>query len=299
MSFIHLIRSHRRALAATLLAGGLFAAAPGVRAQAPDMQENFTAFNGLTGAANANAASDYGTGLFLISATSTPAGFASVLRTGAHADNKAFGYDSRNETGFVITDSSFTGFSQQTFMVALRFYYSGTTIAANNRGPIFMMYQAGASFPVFVFRVGTDGSSVLGVSPTVTTGGTPSAPTYGSFSSTAAAENTWHTLVIHYTNASTSSATDGQITWWLNPVTVASPGSQSLNRGTFSGPAPVSDWGLAGNFFSANTGRPTDVRIDSIGIWDGFGTAGDNSLQEALDFLSATVPVELTAISLD
>lgn len=290
----------RRALILTALTCALLAAAgTNARGQAPQVFEDFSSFPGLTGVATDTALSDYGTGLYLIVATSTGAGFASVAGPGQPAPNLALGYDSLNETGFVITDSSFTpAFTSTSHMLAMRFRYSGTT-ATNSRGPIIIMYQQGASFPCYVMRAGTDGSNVFGVSPTITTGGTPGAPTYGSFGSTAAAEGAWHTLIVQYQNSTTTATNNGAITWWVNPVTTASPGSTFTTVITSTGTTPVSDWGLRGNFFSANLGRPTSIEIDTIGIWDGFGTAGVNDLQAGLDFLAAAVPVELSGFSLD
>jgi hypothetical protein len=304
---VRTVLHHLTGLGLALALAGLSGAAI---AQAPDAIEDFDTFPGIPAGSPVGTivANDAGT-MFELLTASVSTGWLVAPGPGQPAPDQGIGVAPRTETAFLINSADFSGatFTSQSHMIAFRIFYTGTGATLNQRMTALAVYEAGAGFPAYAIRCGRDNTvapGVLGISATVCVGGgpPPTAPSYASFSNIALAENTWHTVVVMYNNATTSAALDAQIRIWVNPVTgLEPPNLQNVagTIGTQSGPAGFANYGMRPNFFGVPATGPTNVTVDTIGIWNGNGTPGDNDLAAAVAFLTTAVPVELSAFGLE
>ena len=256
-------------------------------AQAPDAVEGFTAFTTLDGTSPLVSPSDVGPDYFVVDfgyGGTVAGGFVDEAPS-LNGDGLAF--SAAEDTWLVLTDNVSTPtFTTRAYQVA--FWVNFSSVAGTgNRTQTFLCYNQDAADMAWMIRTGTDGSGTLGIGLTVPV-------TAGSVSSTTnipATAGDWHQVVVQYDSPTSSGATDGAVAVWVDPASggaaadIASGGGFTANLGG-PGDGPFGYFGFAAALFGANPSSP-DVRLDSIGVWDDFGTVGVNDLQAAIDFLNA------------
>ncbi len=263
----------------------------------PDDVEEFSAFPGFsgffTGATVANdTGTDFGFLNFGSGGTTTATGFG--LDAGAPPNGRGLTVEAAEGSGmWNEADISPSKYTRTTHMLAFWFRFTDNTAAgADHSTQILTVFNQAAANNVqfaYIFVAGTDstGNSGAGLILPKASGGNIEYP------HASATPNEWHKAVIQYRSASSPSVDDGGLDLWIDPTHGGAHPTLSFGVGgnelTSRNPGPFGKYGFGQVALGGDLDGPT-IFIDSIGSWDGFGTAGVNDLQAGVDFLNSSIP---------
>ena len=253
----------------------------------PNDAEEFDSFTGLPAAGNSP--SDTGVG-FTASGSFAAGGLE--LDTTISQNGRGLTYTGTDLSQLALQAdlSGGDGYSASSHMVAFWFRVENDPAQANNTWTQLLQARCkGASGPAYLIAVGRDlsGNSRFRVTaPNTNSGGLTI-----TVASTNVPRGQWNQLIVQYTSASdatTNPTTTAQLSVFLNPA--SDTATQSFGRSGITsqfGAGPLGRYTLGTSFSDAAVGTGgTRVWIDSIGTWDGFGTAGSNDLAAARAFLN-------------
>jgi uncharacterized repeat protein (TIGR01451 family) len=259
----------------------------------PNDSEEFNAFTGMAGTTTSSV-NDTGTGFSRSAAFASTGFLVDTVRSQNGRGLEFSGAESANI--FNTTElSGGGGYDERSHMVAFWFRTGPLSEYANGTyTPLFTAQNKSGSGIAYTILIGrhTDGSVAMRLLGPVN-GGFQFFTLINPFTA-----ETWHRLVLMYTSASDSSGTpasQADLRVFLNPASgTASPfitwsaviNSLTSNQG--DGPLGRYRFGRVTNSASVgiNGGK---AFIDSVGTWDGFGTAGQNDLSAAITYLSDAI----------
>jgi len=254
----------------------------------PNLVEEFDSFATLNNGNTTNA-SDTGFG-FRLNGSASDGGFqldtTEALNGNAMTFTSAEGASMSNQSEFTLAEDD--------HMLAFLFRYEddgGSSI--NELTEVLNIIAQGGTQLMYSFNLGVGFNGTEGISARFAATPPNGVTTYSPFP---VSSGTWHSAVIQYQSASSTSAQDAVAEVWINPVSGTDVPNylnsvETAGISSTFGTGPIGDIVYGDSIFGSNNG-PT-VYVDSIGIWDGFGTAGVNDLQAAIDFLEfAALPNE-------
>ena len=194
-------------------------------------------------------------------------------------------------------------YGESSYQIAFWFQFSdvlndGTRNVSQMLIPVNQRAIADApNYLAFMLSAGRDPSGTLGVEVRVPNA-TRSIVTIQTIPTT---HSEWHQCVAQYTSASSLTAMDAGLRVYIDPVDASAtpaltidPSSNQMNSSYGDGPLGRYSFGAAVYF--ANPDGP-EIWMDRIGSWDGFGVAGKNDLQSAIDFFYPMASIHPVAAS--
>jgi hypothetical protein len=263
----------------------------------PNDIEEFNAYIGMSGVAPPDSPNDTLTDFthidFGAGGTTTAKGFA--VDTIRSRNGRGLEFDGGEDTAIINAFEFDSGvYTTPSHQLAFCFRFANST-TTNAQNQIISAVGQGGTGMQYCIRAGLDnqGTPVRGAGVLVPVAG---ANMVASTTNVALPALKWHTCVIQYTAASVADTTtlDAGIRIWFNPTSASDlpqidiPTSAGVMGSQF-GNGPLGSYSFGALTLGANAAAPT-VWVDSIATWNGFGTPGVNSLQEALDFLQDKAP---------
>jgi hypothetical protein len=283
----------------------------------PDNVEEFIAFPGFSGSFSSNptVANDTATDFGFINFEDNPSGATTAggfqVDTAMSQNGRGLAFASSENSGMRNdVDISPGDYTTAAHMISFWFRFSAATAdGTDNLGQLIQVYNQGTSSVndfAYLIKVGVDAVGTHGMQLTSSSLDT-AFPLNGildyPLEFIPVTPNEWHRCVIQYTSAADTMATDGAFQLWIDPANGAAAPQMSFPDGRFKiasthGAGPFGRYG-----FGRSVGFPIDAAgpdmfIDSVGSWDGFGTAGVNDVQAGVDFLNSSIPnLAIAAVS--
>ena len=272
----------------------------------PDNVEEFNAFPGFSGSFSSNptVANDVGGEFEFLNfgsgETTEATGFG--LDTVMSQNGRGLTFEAGEGSGmWSAADISPGDYTVNSHMIAFWFKFTDNTAnGASHSTHIITVFNQNApdnGAYAYSFGVGVDINSIQGVGMTLPRAGGANT----TYAFTGAAPDVWHQAILHYTSASDTMTEDGSLNVWIDPAGGSDAPDLVFNMAgdamTSRVVGPFGRYGFGQVLFTADSLGP-DVAVDSIGTWDGFGTAGVNDVQAGVDFLNSSIPnLAIAAVS--
>lgn len=268
--------------------------------EGPDHVEEFNAFTGMTGFFPDPVSNDTATQFESINFTGTTAG-SYLVDTALSQNGRGLLIAPEGETGmWMAEDLPVSDYTTPSHMIAFWFRFSSVAgtdhmsqiMSVYNRDPLTVNHAS------YTLEVGVNGAGEHGMGVIISSLDT-FFPASGindfNIGFAAASPDVWHRCVIHYTSASSLTATDGSFKLWIDPSGDSSEPQVSFPDDRFevasaNGVGALGRYGLGRSVGFPIEAMGPDMFIDSIGSWGGFGMAGANDLQAGVDFLNSSIP---------